>query len=138
MDRRGGEVLPDLAGVRARRLPHGREEHITLDVIDHVLPPLGKRLVRSFARLVVAATALAVAYEGYDIFASASPIKSPAAGIPLGWIYLLPTIGMVLTACRALLLVFVPGTRPHRIDADTSGVVPTPYRHPEPTEGSVA
>jgi TRAP-type C4-dicarboxylate transport system permease small subunit len=116
----------------------GREEHITLDVIDHVMPPLGQRLVRSFAQLVVGATALAVAYEGYDIFASGSPIKSPAAGIPLGWIYLLPTIGMVLTGCRALLLVFVPGTRPHRIAPDASGAVPTPYRHPESTEESVA
>lgn len=115
----------------------GREEHITLDVIDHVLPATGRRIVHTFSLLVVAVTALALAYEGYDIFASNSPIKSPAAGVPLGLIYLLPTLGMVLTAVRALLLAFVPGTRPEHPAPDASEQ-PTPYRHPEQTEEPVS
>lgn len=89
----------------------GREEHIKLDAIDHVLPRLGQQVVHGFSLLVVAATAFTFAYEGYDLFASGSPIKSPAAGIPVGWIYVLPTLGLVMTGLRALLLVLVPSTR---------------------------
>lgn len=90
----------------------GREEHIKLDAIDHVLPRLGQRIVHGFSYLVVAAVCLSFAYEGYDLFTAGSPINSPAAGIPLGWIYALPTVGLLLTGLRALLLVFVPSTRP--------------------------
>lgn len=93
----------------------GREEHITLDAIDHVLPRLGKQLVHGFSLLVVAAVCLTFAYEGYDLFTAGSPIKSPAAGIPQGWIYFLPMLGLVLTGLRALLLVLVPATRPESL-----------------------
>ncbi|PJJ58041.1 TRAP-type C4-dicarboxylate transport system permease small subunit [Mumia flava] len=86
----------------------GRDEHITLDVIDKVLPPLGRRLVQAFAMLVVAATCGLFAYEGWDLVSSGSPIKSPAAGIPLPWIYVIPTIGIALTAVRAVLEVVFP------------------------------
>ena len=90
----------------------GREEHIKLDAIDFVLPTIGKQVVHGFSMLVVAATSLTFAYEGYDLFSSGSPIKSPAAGIPIGWVYVLPTIGLVLTGLRAVLLAVVPSTRP--------------------------
>ena len=93
----------------------GREEHITLDVIDHILPRPGRTAVRIFSLLVIAVTCLTFAYEGYDLLTSGSPIKSPAAGIPIGWIYILPSIGMVLTAIRAILLILVPGTRPRAL-----------------------
>ena len=90
----------------------GREEHIKLDAIDHVLPKVGKQIVHGFSLLVVAATAFTFAYEGYDLFSSGSPIKSPAAGIPLGWIYAIPTVGLFVTGLRALMLALIPSTRP--------------------------
>lgn len=86
----------------------GRDEHIALDVVDHVLPTLGQRLVRAFSLLVVAATALMFGYEGFDLFNAGSPIKSPATGIPLGWIYFIPMIGMGLTVLRALVEIVFP------------------------------
>jgi TRAP-type C4-dicarboxylate transport system permease small subunit len=85
-----------------------RDEHITLDVIDRVLPGLGRRLVRVLSLLIVAATCLAFAYEGWDLISSGSPIKSPAAGIPLAWIYIIPTAGIVLTAVRAVIEILFP------------------------------
>lgn len=93
----------------------GRDEHIALDVVDHVLPSLGQRLVRVFSLLVVAATAIMFGYEGVDLFTSGSPIKSPATGIPLAWIYFVPMVGMALTLMRALLEIVFPSTHEGQI-----------------------
>ena len=93
----------------------GRDEHIALDVVDHVLPSLGQRLVRVFSLLVVAATALMFAYEGWDLFTAGSPIKSPATGIPLGWIYFIPMVGMALTVLRAVVEILFPSTHEGQI-----------------------
>ena len=99
----------------------GREEHVTLGVIDHVLPRLGKVFVHAFSLLVVAATCLVFAYEGYDLLTSTGVLRTPAAGIPVGWLYILPTAGMLLTAARALLLIFVPAARPRFLDTESDG-----------------
>lgn len=93
----------------------GRDEHIALDVVDHVLPSLGQRLVKAFSLLVVAATALMFGYEGLDLFSSGSPIKSPATGIPLAWIYFIPMVGMALTVLRALVEVVFPSRQEGQI-----------------------
>jgi TRAP-type C4-dicarboxylate transport system permease small subunit len=93
----------------------GRDEHIALDVIDHVLPPLGQRIVRVFSLLVVAATAAMFGYEGLDLFASGSPIKTPSTGIPLSWIYFIPMVGMGLTVLRALLEIVFPAVHEGQI-----------------------
>lgn len=86
----------------------GRDEHIALDAIDHVLPSLGQRLVKVFSLLVVAATAFMFGYEGWDLFTAGSPIKSPATGIPQGWIYFIPMVGMALTVLRAAVEIVFP------------------------------
>ena len=104
----------------------GREEHVTLGVIDHVLPRLGKILVHAFSLLVVAATCLIFAYEGYDLLSSTGVLRTPAAGIPVGWLYILPTAGMLLTAARALLLILVPASRPQFVETDADGPPPSP------------
>ena len=86
----------------------GRDEHIALDVVDHVLPTLGQRIVKAFSLLVVAATAVMFGYEGLDLFTSGSPIKSPATGIPQAWIYFIPMVGMGLTVLRAVVEIVFP------------------------------
>ncbi|MET8523547.1 TRAP transporter small permease [Nocardioides sp. NPDC004968] len=93
----------------------GRDEHIALDVADHVLPALGQRLVKAFSLLVVAATAAMFGYEGLDLFTSDSPIKSPATGIPLAWIYFIPMVGMALTVLRALIEIIWPSSHQGQI-----------------------
>ncbi len=93
----------------------GRDEHIALDVVDHVLPTLGQRIVKVFSLIVVAATALMFGYEGLDLFTAGSPIKSPATGIPQGWIYFIPMIGMALTVLRAVIEIVFPTTHEGQI-----------------------
>jgi TRAP-type C4-dicarboxylate transport system permease small subunit len=93
----------------------GRDEHIALDVVDHVLPPLGQRLVKAFSLLVVGATAALFAYEGLDLFTAGSPIKSPATGIPQGWLYFIPMVGMGLTVLRAIVEIVFPSTHEGQI-----------------------
>lgn len=106
----------------------GRDEHIALDVVDHVLPSLGQRLVKAFSLLVVAATAVMFGYEGFDLFTAGSPIKSPATGIPQAWIYFVPMVGMALTLLRALIEIVFPSSHEGQIRVageviadDTSG-----------------
>jgi TRAP-type C4-dicarboxylate transport system permease small subunit len=93
----------------------GRDEHIALDVVDHVLPPLGQRLVKAFSLVVVAATALMFGYEGLDLFTAGSPIKSPATGIPLAWIFFIPMVGMALTVLRAIVELVFPSSHEGQI-----------------------
>jgi TRAP-type C4-dicarboxylate transport system permease small subunit len=109
----------------------GREEHVMLGAIDHVLPRIGRIIVHRFSLIVVAATCLAFAYEGYDLLSSTGALKTPAAGIPVGWLYILPTAGLLLAAARALLLILVPAARPVPEPVGTG-----PYQ-PDPDGGGV-
>ncbi|MFC5382102.1 TRAP transporter small permease [Aquipuribacter nitratireducens] len=115
----------------------GREEHVTLTAVDAVLPRLGKIIVHRFSLLVVAATCLVFAYEGYDLLSSTGRLRTPAAGIPVGWLYILPTAGMLLTAARALLIVALPAARPIPHPPETADVVGTALQEGPPDDPTV-
>lgn len=80
----------------------GRDEHVTLDIVDHFLPPRALRAVIVVAQLITAAICFAAFYEGYQLVSNQVDIRSPAAQIPMGIIYSVPMIGMGLTAVRCL------------------------------------
>lgn len=81
----------------------GRDQHITLDLVDHILPERGRRVVQIFAHVVVAAICAAFVYEGLGLIDAQSAIRSSAAGIPMSLVYAIPTIGFALTGLRALI-----------------------------------
>ena len=81
----------------------GRDQHISLDVIDHILSDRGRRAVLIFSHLVVAAICVALVYEGVDLVQAQSRIRSTAAEIPMSLVYAIPTLGFALTALRALI-----------------------------------
>lgn len=85
----------------------GRDQHISLNFIDHLLPELGRRVVSMVANLVVAAVCAGFVYEGIGLVEARSGIRSSAAGIPMSLVYAIPTIGFALTAVRALIGPFV-------------------------------
>jgi TRAP-type C4-dicarboxylate transport system permease small subunit len=55
--------------------------------------------------LVVGATCIAMAYASYRLVADDIGQRTPAAEIPLAWIYVVPMIGFALTALRAGLAI---------------------------------
>jgi TRAP-type C4-dicarboxylate transport system permease small subunit len=81
----------------------GRDQHISLDVIDHILSDRGRRAVVIFSHLVVAAICAALVYQGVDLVQAQSSIRSTAAEIPMSLVYAIPTVGFALTALRALI-----------------------------------
>jgi TRAP-type C4-dicarboxylate transport system permease small subunit len=86
----------------------GRGQHISLDIIDHLLPDRGRWLVEIVSHLVVAAVCAAFVYEGIGLIESRSGVRSSAAQIPMSLVYTVPTVGFALTALRALIGPFVP------------------------------
>jgi len=81
----------------------GRDQHISINIVDHILPARGRRVVEVMAHLVVAAVCVAFVYEGVGLIEAQSGIRSSAAQIPNSLLYTVPTIGFALTAVRALI-----------------------------------
>ena len=80
----------------------GRDQHVSINIVDHILPARGRRVVEVAAYLVVAATCAGFVYEGVGLIEAQSGIRSSAARIPNSLLYTVPTIGFALTAVRAL------------------------------------
>lgn len=86
----------------------GRDEHITLKLVDFVARGIVLRAVWILANLVVAAVAIAFAVDAAELVFGGSPQSTPAMGIPLSWTYVIPMIGLILAALRALTNTFLP------------------------------
>ena len=88
----------------------GRDEHITLKLIDFVARGWAMRVVWVFANLVVAATCGLLVVAAADLVFTAGPQATPVMGIPLAWTYVIPMVGLGLAVLRALAnAVLLPG-----------------------------
>jgi TRAP-type C4-dicarboxylate transport system permease small subunit len=81
----------------------GRDQQITLNLVDHLLSDRGRRVVEIFAYLVVAAVCAAFVREGLGLIDAQSGIRSSSAEIPMSVVYAIPTVGFALTGVRALI-----------------------------------
>ena len=84
-----------------------RDRHIAIHVVDLVLPPRVLGVVKVFDHVVVGATCLAMVYATYTLIADDIGQVTPAAEIPLAWIYVVPLVGFLLAALRSGLALFV-------------------------------
>ncbi|HEX6325412.1 MAG TPA: TRAP transporter small permease subunit [Jiangellaceae bacterium] len=84
----------------------GRDQHISFDLIDFLLPERALRVVRVISYVIVAAICAAFVYDGVGLIDAQSFIKSSAAEIPMSFVYLIPTVGFALTGIRALIGIF--------------------------------
>lgn len=95
------------------------DRHISLQVIDYMLPPRGLHAVKVFASLIVAVTCLAMTYEAYQLISDRSGQVSPATRIPLTLVYIVPFAGFILTALRAAIgAVMIASTSPTPQEGD--------------------
>ena len=83
------------------------DRHITIQLVDYVLPPRALGALKLFVHLVVGATCLTMAYSIYSLIADDIGQRTPAAQLPVVWIYLVPLLGFILTALRAALWIVV-------------------------------
>ncbi len=86
----------------------GRDEHITLKLIDFFAGPRLLRGVWILANLVVAAVAAGMAADAAALVFGGSPQTTPALGVPLSWTYAIPMAGLALAALRALANTLLP------------------------------
>jgi TRAP-type C4-dicarboxylate transport system permease small subunit len=83
------------------------DRHISIQVVDLVLPPRLLAVVKLLVHLVVGATCVAMAYSTYRLIADDIGQRTAAASIPLALVYVIPLVGFVLTALRAGLAIVV-------------------------------
>lgn len=85
-----------------------RDGHVALKVIDIVAGPRLLRAVGAFANATVAIVCLNLLYEAWVLVTSGDAQTSPALGMPMRLFYVVPLIGLALTAVRAVVAVFRP------------------------------
>ncbi|WP_051051132.1 TRAP transporter small permease [Nocardiopsis salina] len=86
----------------------GRDEHLTLKLVDMVAGPRLLRAVWVFANLTVAAIGVLLIVEAVSLVFGDSPLSTPALEIPVGWTYLVPLAGLALAVLRAVVNAFLP------------------------------
>lgn len=96
----------------------GRDDHITLQVVDTLGSRAVRRGVHVFAHLAVAVICVGFVAEGINLVSSDSGQVSPALRMPLVFLYVIPTVGFALTAVRAVGAIFQAPHIEHRAPAD--------------------
>ncbi len=83
----------------------------TIKVLDLVVGERVLGIVKLTAHTVVTVTCLAMAYATFWLIADDIGQRTPAAGIPLVWTYVLPLMGFLLTAVRGVLFIVLLDVR---------------------------
>ena len=81
--------------------------HITIAVVDYFIKGRWLGAFKLFADLVILGASLVVLYGGFQLLANDIGQTTPAAGLPLYWVNMIPVIGFALVAIRALLGIIV-------------------------------
>lgn len=85
----------------------GRDQQISLHIIDHAVTHRMLGRIKVFAHLVVLVVALGFAREALALVTAGGPQRLPSLGISVIWMYVVPLVGFVLTAVRAGLAIFI-------------------------------
>jgi TRAP-type C4-dicarboxylate transport system permease small subunit len=83
------------------------DRHVSIQVVDIVVHGRALGAVKTFAHAVVGVTCAGLAYATADLIGNDRGQVTSAAGIPLVFVYLVPLIGFVLTAVRAVVVILV-------------------------------
>ena len=86
----------------------GRDEHITLKVVDLFLRGRALRTVWVLANLSMAAVSVGLVLDAAELVFGGSPQSTPALGIPMSWTYIIPMVGLALAGLRSLLNTLLP------------------------------
>lgn len=96
--------------VMARRL------HVKVSVGDRLLGRRGRIVVEAFAVTVVLAVCVLLVLTAPQFLATAGRTSSPAAGVPMGWVYGSAVVGFVLMGLHSVALLVTALRRPDELD----------------------
>jgi TRAP-type C4-dicarboxylate transport system permease small subunit len=82
-----------------------RDEHITLEVVDLVASGRPLWVVKAFANVVIAVVCAGFAVESLAMVTGETGQASPAMGLPVSLVFVIPLGGFALTGLRAGLAV---------------------------------
>lgn len=88
--------------------------HIAIHVVDFVVKGRWLALIKLFVNVVILGTVLVMIYGSYKLIADDIGQVTPAAGMPMRYVNLVPLVGLCLVALRATLSIIVddvPGLR---------------------------
>lgn len=80
-----------------------RRTHIVVDLLVEKLGLVGKRVVNVFAISVVLISAVMMTWAGAELAIRTAALKSPAAGIPMPFLYSAVAVGFALIFIHGLL-----------------------------------
>lgn len=90
-----------------------KNEHVAIGVIDTWLRgEFWRRAVIVFVNIVIVFVGIFFAIDAWAMVEGATMQKTPATGIPLSFVYIIPFIGFVLTAVHAVVRAFSATTLP--------------------------
>ncbi|GAA5165517.1 TRAP transporter small permease [Ornithinimicrobium tianjinense] len=94
-----------------------RGDHITLQLVDGLRSDRLLTGIQVFALLVVAAVGVGGCAEAVNLVQTQARLSSPAMGMPMSWLFIVPAIGFASLTVRALVAVVqVLRHGPHRAD----------------------
>jgi TRAP-type transport system small permease protein len=78
-----------------------RDGHISLQLVDSLKSERVVLAIRVFALVVVAVCGVGYALACWSLMQESGSLTTPAMGLPMRWVYLIPLLGFVSTAVRA-------------------------------------
>lgn len=81
--------------------------HITIAVVDYFVKGRWLGVFKLLADLVILASSLVVLYGGYQLLSTDIGQTTPAAGMRIFWVNMVPVVGFVLVVLRAILGIVV-------------------------------
>ncbi|OLT17674.1 hypothetical protein BJF79_17530, partial [Actinomadura sp. CNU-125] len=104
-----------------------RDGHVALKVVDIVAGPRLLRVIGIAANVTVTIVCLNLLYEAWVLVTTDDAQSSPALGMPMRLFYVIPLIGLALTAVRSTVAVFRPEPETDGTDEpDETGGTPEP------------
>ncbi len=78
-----------------------RDGHLALQIVDSLSNQMLVRVVHVVAMVIVAATSAAFAWACWDLVTESGNLTSPAMGLPMSYVYVVPALGFLSAAIRA-------------------------------------
>lgn len=92
--------------------------HVTVVVGSKLLGPRGGAILQSVASVVVLLACAVLLALSPDFLAEAGQIASPAASVPMSWVYGAAVVGFGLMAVHSLVTAITAVCRPEELAAD--------------------
>lgn len=94
--------------------------HVAIALFQDALPPAARRWVQGLAYLLSLVFIAVLAWTGFELSLATMAQRSPALGLPMGYVYLAVPVGAAVIALQAVLFAIYPDLRQGPAEPDTT------------------